>query len=143
MILAGARVYYAMALDKLFFPAVGRVHASRHTPVTSLYVQCGWACLLTLSGSYSDLLDYVIFAVLLFYALTIAGIFVLRARRPEMERPYKAIGYPVLPACYIVLAGLLEILLLLYKPNYTWPGLIIVLLGIPVYFVWGRKQARA
>jgi APA family basic amino acid/polyamine antiporter len=138
MILAGARVYYAMALDGLFFGPVARLHPERRTPVISLAVQCGWACLLTLTGTYSDLLDYVIFAVLLFYILTIAGVFVLRRTRPEMERPYRALGYPVLPALYIVLAGAIEILLLLYKPNYTWPGLILVLLGVPVYFLWRK-----
>lgn len=140
MILAGARVYYAMARDGLFFASVARVDARRHTPVVSLAVQCGWACLLTLSGTYSDLLDYVVFAVLLFYGLTIAGVFVLRRRRPDMPRPYRAVGYPVLPALYIAAAGLIEAILLLYKPNYTWPGLIIVLLGIPAYFVWRRKR---
>ncbi|MBK5292499.1 MAG: amino acid permease [Acidobacteriia bacterium] len=143
MIMAGARVYYAMALDGLFFKQVARVHPDRRTPQVSLAVQCAWACLLTLSGSYSDLLDYVIFAVLLFYILTIAGIFRLRATRPLMERPYRAIGYPVLPALYIVLAGLIEVLLLLYKPSYTWPGLMIVLLGIPVYYMWRRKGVQA
>jgi APA family basic amino acid/polyamine antiporter len=93
-----------------------------------------------LSGSYSDLLDYVIFAVLLFYILTIAGIFVLRRTRPEMERPYRAFGYPLLPAVYIAAAGLIEVLLLAYKPSYTWPGLIIVLLGVPVYYIWKPKS---
>jgi basic amino acid/polyamine antiporter, APA family len=115
----------------------------RKTPEWALWIQCGWASLLTLTGSYSDLLDYVIFAVLLFYILTIVGLFVLRKTRPEMERPYKAIGYPALPAAYVVLAGTVELLLLLYKPSYTWPGLIIVLLGIPVYFFWNRKGAEA
>lgn len=109
-----------------------------HAPNFSILTQCIWAVLLCLSGSYNDLLDYVIFAVLLFYILTIAGLFVLRRTRPEMERPYKAIGYPVLPAAYMLAAGLIEIFLLIYKPNYTWPGLIIVLLGVPVYFIWGR-----
>jgi APA family basic amino acid/polyamine antiporter len=141
MILAGARVYYAMALDKLFFSPVARLHPARRTPGVSLWVQCAWACLLTLSGTYSDLLDYVIFAVLLFYILTIAGIFVLRRTRPEMPRPYRAWGYPLLPAAYIAVAGLIEVLLLLYKPNYTWPGLIIVLLGVPVYYVWRSLRA--
>jgi APA family basic amino acid/polyamine antiporter len=136
MILAGARVYYAMALDRLFFRPVARLEPRHHTPLVSLAVQCVWACLLTLSGTYSDLLDYVIFAVLLFYILTIAGVFVLRRTRPDMERPYRAFGYPVLPAFYILAAGFIEILLLLYKPNYTWPGLIIVVLGVPVYFLW-------
>jgi APA family basic amino acid/polyamine antiporter len=104
-------------------------------------MQCTWAVLLTLTGTYSDLLDYVIFAVLLFYILTIAGLFVLRRTRPGMDRPYRAIGYPVLPAAYIVVAGLIEVLLLLYKPSYTWPGLILVLVGVPIYWVWRRKGA--
>lgn len=140
LILAGARVYYAMSLDGLFFRKAGALDPQRHTPVFALGMQCVWATLLTLSGTYNDLLDYVIFAVLLFYILTIAGIFVLRRTRPDMERPYRAVGYPLLPAAYILAAGLIEILLLLYKPNYTWPGLIIVLLGVPVYFIW-RKVA--
>jgi APA family basic amino acid/polyamine antiporter len=138
LILAGARVYYAMAMDGLFFRSVRRIHPRSHAPVMSLAVQCIWACVLTLSGTYGDLLDYVIFAVLLFYILTIAGLFVLRRTRPEMERPYRAIGYPWAPALYIVLAGFIEAMLLAYKPGYTWPGLIIVMLGVPVYFIWRR-----
>jgi APA family basic amino acid/polyamine antiporter len=141
MVLAGARVYYAMAVDGLFFRSVARLNPKHHVPVVSLWLQCAWACLLTLTGRYGDLLDYVIFAVLLFYILTIAGLFVLRRTRPDMERPYKAIGYPVLPAVYIGFAGLIEVLLLRYKPEYTWPGLIIVLLGVPVYFLWRRRLA--
>ncbi len=137
--LAGARVYYAMAKDKLFFRRAVQLNPKTGAPVFSLVVQCGWSVALTLTGSYNDLLDYVIFAVLLFYILTIAGLFVLRRTRPDMDRPYKAFGYPVLPAIYIFAAGLIEILLLVYKPNYTWPGLIIVLLGLPVYFIWRRK----
>ena len=143
LILAGSRVYYAMAKDGLFFKVCGKLDPKSQTPVVSIAVQCLWACGLTLTGRYGDLLDYVIFAVLLFYILTIWGIFVLRRKRPEMERPYKAIGYPVLPFLYIVFAGLIEILLLLYKPNYTWPGLIIVLLGIPVYFIWKKNEVVA
>jgi APA family basic amino acid/polyamine antiporter len=143
MLLAGSRVYYAMAQDRVFFRQAGKLDPKTHTPSTSLWLQCLWACLLTLSGRYGDLLDYVIFAVLIFYILTIAGIFVLRRTRPDMERPYKAIGYPVLPVIYILVAGLIEILLLRYKPNYTWPGLIIVLLGIPVYFLWRKKEEYA
>ncbi len=143
MILAGARVYYAMALDGLFFRPVAALDPVRHTPVRSLAAQCVWAALLTLTGTYSDLLDYVIFAVLFFYILTIAAVFVLRVKRPEMERPYRALGYPVLPALYIAAAGLIEVLLLLYKPSYTWPGLIIVLVGIPVYFLWRKKEVHA
>lgn len=138
MILAGARVYYAMALDGLFFRQVARLDPVHHTPVVSLIVQCIWACLLTLTGRYSDLLDYVIFAVLLFYILTIAGLFVLRRTQPDLPRPYRAFGYPVLPLLYILVAGVIEVLLLLYKPNYTWPGLILVVLGVPIYFVSRR-----
>jgi basic amino acid/polyamine antiporter, APA family len=141
IILAGARVYYAMARDGLFFRRAGTLDPVRHTPRFSLMIQCAWAVLLTLSGSYSDLLDYVIFAVLLFYILTIAGLFVLRWKRPEMERPYRAFGYPVLPAIYIAAAGTIEVLLLLYKPSYTWPGLIVVLLGVPVFYLWRRRPA--
>ena len=143
LILAGARVYYAMALDGLFFKSIATLDPKTSVPVTSLVWQCAWSCLLTLTGRYNDLLDYVIFAVLLFYILTISGIFVLRRTRPEMERPYRAFGYPVLPLSYILVAGLIEILLLLYKPNYTWPGLIIVLLGIPVYFFWRKNEVNA
>jgi APA family basic amino acid/polyamine antiporter len=140
LVLAGARVYYAMASDGLFFRRAAAIHPRYHTPHMSLWAQCGWASLLTVSGSYGDLLDYVIFAVLLFYVLTIGGIFVLRVRRPGMELPYRAVGYPVLPALYIALASLIEVLLLLYKPNYTWPGLLIVLTGIPAFFYWRRKE---
>jgi basic amino acid/polyamine antiporter, APA family len=138
LILSGARVYFAMAKDRLFFRRAATLDHATHAPVFALMVQGVWAILLTLSGSYNDLLDYVIFAVLLFYVLTIAGLFVLRRTRPDMERPYKAIGYPVLPALYIAAGTLIEVLLLLYKPNYTWPGLIIVLLGVPVYFIWRK-----
>jgi APA family basic amino acid/polyamine antiporter len=143
LILSGARVYWAMALDRLFFRKVAELHPRTHAPVFSLVLQGAWTMLLTLSGSYNDLLDYVIFAVLLFYVLTIAGIFRLRRTRPDAERPYRALGYPVLPAVYMAAAGLIEILLLLYKPSYTWPGLIIVLLGVPVYFVWRKKEVKA
>lgn len=139
IILTGARVYYAMAHDGLFFRQAGRLDPAHHTPSFALMMQCAWAVLLTLSGSYSDLLDYVIFAVLLFYILTITGLFVLRRKRPEMERPYRAFGYPLLPAIYIVAAGTIAVLLLLYKPSYTWPGLGIVLLGLPVYLLWRRR----
>lgn len=143
LVLAGARVYYAMAKDGLFFSICGRLNPTSGTPNTSLLVQCLWACALTLTGRYGDLLDYVIFAVLLFYILTIGGIFVLRQKRPDADRPYKALGYPVLPLLYMLTAGLIEIILLIYKPNYTWPGLGIVLLGIPVYFVWKRNEVQA
>jgi APA family basic amino acid/polyamine antiporter len=143
IILSGARVYYAMALDGLFFRRAAALHPHWKTPAFALAIQCLWAVLLTLSGKYGDLLDYVIFAVLLFYILTIAGVFALRRARPEMERPYRAFGYPVLPALYILTAGLIEILLLIYKPDYTWPGLIIVLLGVPVYYFWRPKEVKS
>ncbi|MGA2592688.1 MAG: amino acid permease [Bryobacteraceae bacterium] len=140
LVLAGARVYYAMALDGLFFRKAGTLEPRHHAPVFALAIQGIWAMVLTLSGRYSDLLDYVIFAALLFYILTIAGIFVLRRTRPDLERPYRAFGYPFLPAFYIAAAGSIEILLLVYKPSYTWPGLMIVLLGVPVYFMWKPKS---
>jgi APA family basic amino acid/polyamine antiporter len=141
MLLAGARVYYAMSRDGLFFKSVGKLSERSKTPVNSLWVQCVWTCLLCLSGSYGQLLDYVIFAVLIFYILTIIGLFVLRRTRPEGPRPYRAFGYPVLPALYIVMAAWICLVLLRYKPQYTWPGLIIVLLGVPVYLVWRRQGA--
>ncbi|MGB8768660.1 MAG: amino acid permease, partial [Candidatus Korobacteraceae bacterium] len=142
LILAGARVYYAMARNGLFFRGAGRLHPKYHTPAHSLLMQCVWTCILCISGSYSQLLDYIIFAVLVFYILTIAGLFVLRIKRPEEPRPYRAIGYPVLPAMYILMAVFIDVVLLRYKPQYTWPGLIIVLLGIPVYFLWSKRNQQ-
>ncbi len=99
-----------------------------------------WAALLTLSGTYSDLLDYVIFAALLFYVLTVAGLFVLRKKRPDLERPYRAFGYPALPALYVLLASAVMFDLLWVKPRFTWPGLIIVLTGVPVYYFWHHRS---
>jgi len=141
LILSGARVYYAMAKDGLFFKGAARLHPKYRTPAHSLMMQCAWTCVLCISGSYGQLLDYIIFAVLVFYILTIGGLFVLRVKRPDAPRPYRAIGYPVLPAVYILMAVFIDIVLLRYKPQYTWPGLIIVLLGIPVYFVWSKRSA--
>jgi APA family basic amino acid/polyamine antiporter len=135
MILSGARIYYAMAKDGLFFRSVGRLNR-RHAPSAALVIQCIWICILCLSGSYSQLLDFLVFAVLIFYILTFAGLFILRWKRPDMPRPYKAWGYPYMPILYVLMAIFLEIQLLRYKPQYTWPGLIIVLLGVPVYFLW-------
>jgi APA family basic amino acid/polyamine antiporter len=143
LILAGARVYYAMAKDGLFFKSTGAVQPRYHSPKNALIVQCIWTCILCLSGTYNDLLNYVIFAVLVFYILTIAGLFVLRRKRPDADRPYRAIGYPLLPAIYIVMAVFIDVVLLLYKPQYTWPGLFIVLLGVPVYLVWSRRSVTA
>jgi basic amino acid/polyamine antiporter, APA family len=140
LILAGARVYYAMAKDGLFFRSVAKLHPTYKTPVVSLMVQMVWTAILCVSGSYGQLLDYIIFAVLVFYILTIGGLFVLRRTHPDAPRPYRAIGYPVLPAVYIVMALFIDVVLLRYKPQYTWPGLIIVLLGIPVYYAWNLRQ---
>ncbi len=135
LILSGARVYYAMAKDKLFFNAAGRLN-DRNVPGSGLVFQCVWASLLCLSGSYSQLLDYVVFAVLIFYVLTIVGIFILRKRRPAEEREFKAFGYPVIQVIYILLAVAIMIILLAFKPKFTWPGLVIVVIGIPVYYLW-------
>jgi APA family basic amino acid/polyamine antiporter len=139
MILSGARVYYAMAQDRLFFRQVGALNA-QGVPRNGLVVQCVWGCLLTLSGTYGDLLDYVIFAALLFYVLTVAGVFVLRRKQPDVERPYRAFGYPLVPAIYCLLASAVAVILLVAektRPN-TWPGLLIVLAGVPVFLLWRR-----
>ncbi|MBM3802180.1 MAG: amino acid permease [Acidimicrobiia bacterium] len=168
IILAGARVYYAMARDRLFFGATGKLNR-HHVPGVGLALQCVWACLLVLprtrlrdsSGAplidaasglerygnlYSNLLDYVVFAVLFFYVFTIAGLFRLRRTQPEAERPYRAVGYPFVPALYLAAATVIMAVLLLYRTQTTWPGLIIVLSGIPVYFAWrtaaGRRQMQ-
>ncbi len=160
IILAGARVYFAMARDGLFFKATGNLNR-HHVPALGLALQCLWACLLVLprtrlrdgSGAplidtasglerygnlYSNLLDYVVFAVLFFYVLTIAGLFRLRRTRPDAERPYRAVGYPLVPALYIATATIIMLVLLAYRTQTTWPGLMIVLSGIPVYFAWRR-----
>jgi len=142
LILSGARVYYAMAKDGLFFRNVAKLNPKYKTPAVSLMVQMVWTCVLCISGSYGQLLDYIIFAVLVFYILTIVGLFVLRRTHPNAERPYKAVGYPVLPIIYIVMALFIDVVLLRYKPQFTWPGLIVVLLGIPVYYAWSRGSQR-
>ena len=142
MSLAGARVYYAMSRDGLFFKSVGKLHPRFKTPAAGLLVQAAWTIVLCVSGSYGQLLDYIIFAVLLFYILTIFGLFVLRFKRPDAPRPYRAFGYPVLPALYILMAGWICIVLLRYKPQYTWPGLVLVLLGIPVYLFWSAQKKQ-
>ncbi len=142
MILAGARVYYAMAKDGLFFSSVGKVNPKYHTPAASLVVQAIWAALLTLTGTYSELLDYVIFAVVLFYILTIAGIFRLRRTRPDAARPYRSWGYPVLPLLYIIVASFVEWALLTHTALQCVAGLCIVAIGIPVYYLWRRSTAN-
>ena len=141
LILAGARVYYAMAQDRLFFRKVGVLN-HRAVPGVGLVVQGVWASLLCLSGTYSNLLDYVVFAVLIFYILTVWGIFVLRRTRPGDERPYRAFGYPVVPLLYVLAAAAIALDLLVMKPQYTWPGLGIVLLGLPAYLVWARRGRK-
>jgi APA family basic amino acid/polyamine antiporter len=163
LILAGARVYYAMARDGLFFRAAGKLN-ERHVPAAGLALQCAWTALLILPRTrlrepvthvprldaagfeqygnlYSNLLDYVIFAVLIFYVLTIAGLFVLRRKRPEAERPYRAFGYPGVPALYLLAASAIMVVLLLYKTQTTWPGLVIVLAGVPAYFLWKGRSS--
>lgn len=151
LVLAGARVYYAMAKDNLFFKSTAKLNKN-HVPAFALILQCVWACLLVLprtrSGKftpegyedygnlYGMLLDYVVFAVLIFYILTIIGLFILRKKRPDADRPYRAFGYPLVPAIYIISATLISLILLFYKPQTSLPGLAIVLSGVPVYFIW-------
>ena len=131
----GARLYYAMARDGLFFQSAGKLNRFG-VPAWGLWVQCGWSIVLIFSGSYSELLDYIIFAALMFYILTVSAVFVLRFKRPDMLRPYRTWGYPVLPILYIVLCAVIMLALLVVKPVYSWPSFIIVLAGIPVYLVW-------
>lgn len=149
--LAGARVYYAMARDGLFFKAAGRLNRY-HVPAVGLIMQGIWACVLLLPRTrrlnaagqpvygnvYGNLLDYLMFAMLVFYVLSILAVFVLRRKRPDAPRPYRAFGYPVVPALYLVITTLILVVLLLYRTQTTWPGLAIVLAGIPVYLVWSR-----
>jgi APA family basic amino acid/polyamine antiporter len=141
LILAGARVYYTMAKDGLFFKQAGNLNKFA-VPQWALWVQCVIACAWSVSGKYGQLLDMISFVVVIFYVLTIIGIFILRKKRPHVERPYKAFGYPVLPALYIIMGLAFCALLIVYKPQFTWPGLIIALSGIPVYYlaVSGRKN---
>jgi len=162
LILAGARVYYAMARDRLFFRGMGRLNP-RHVPAAGLWWQGLWACLLVLPRTrardaagalqldaagaptygnlYGMLLDYVVFAVLIFYVLTIVGLFILRWRRPEAERPYRAFGYPIVPALYVLGATTILVVLFLYKFETSWPGLLLVLTGVPFYWLWRRGPA--
>jgi APA family basic amino acid/polyamine antiporter len=142
LILAGARVYYTMAQDGLFFKKAGTLN-KHAVPAWALWAQCIVAGLLCLSGRYGDLLDMVSFIVVIFYILTIIGIFILRKKRPELDRPYKAFGYPVLPAIYLLMGTCFCVLLIIYKPNFTWPGLIITLLGVPLYYLALRNQKTA
>lgn len=164
LILAGARVYHAMAHDGLFFRATGKLNAHA-APAVGLILQCVWASFLVLPRTrlrdgagavlldsagqpqygnlYGALLDYVVFAVLIFYVLTIAGLFRLRKTQPNAERPYRAFGYPLVPALYILAASAITLILLFYKTQTSWPGLVIVLTGVPVYLLWRRSAAAA
>jgi basic amino acid/polyamine antiporter, APA family len=142
MILMGARLYYAMAQDRLFFQSVGSL-SSRGVPAVALILQGVWSIVLVFSGSYIELLDYVIFAVLVFYVLTVAGLFILRRTQPNAERPYRAFGYPVVPGLYVLMCAVISLALLVVRPVYSWPSFLLVLTGIPVYFLWpGRKEPR-
>jgi APA family basic amino acid/polyamine antiporter len=143
LILSGARVYYAMARDKVFFKRAGQL-SRNHVPATALIVQAIWASLLCLTGTYGQLLDYVIFAALIFYALTTIGLFILRSKRPDAERPYRAIGYPVLPALYIVLASTIAVVLLISDKTraQAFSGLVLVAIGIPVFYLWRKVEAE-
>jgi APA family basic amino acid/polyamine antiporter len=140
LILSGPRVYYAMARDQLFFDRAGRLHPVYRTPVFGLAAQAVWTSVLCISGTYGQLLDYVIFAALVFYFLTTLALFRLRRSRPDLPRPVKAFGYPVLPALYMVAVAGLMVVLLIYRPLYTWSGLLIVASGIPVYLLWRRSS---
>ncbi len=155
LILAGARVYYAMSHDGLFFRSTGRLNAN-HVPAIGLLLQGVWCGILVLlrtrlvnattgvvtyGNLYGVLLDYVVFAALMFYVLTIGGVFVLRRKRPDAERPYRAWGYPFVPVLYILMASLIMLILILYQTQNTWPGLVIVLIGVPVYWLWSRRTA--
>lgn len=142
LILAGSRVYYAMAKDGLFFRKVAEIN-KKGVPGFAIAIQGVWSILLCLSGTYSNLLDYIMFAVLIFFTLTILAIFILRKRKPDVPRPYKAFGYPVIPAIYILVTTFIMVILLIYKPAYTFPGLAIVLLGIPVFFLWDRNRKKS
>jgi APA family basic amino acid/polyamine antiporter len=138
LILSGARVYYTMAKDGLFFKKTGTLNKFA-VPEFGLWIQCVVAGILCLSGRYGDLLDMISFVVVIFYVLTIIGIYILRKKMPNHERPYKAFGYPVLPAIYIIMGLAFCTLLIIYKPQFTWPGLIIVLIGIPIYYISQRN----
>src|SRR5881397_2830711 len=142
LILSGARVYYAMSRDDLFFKSAGVLHPQYKTPAVALIVQAVWTSVLCLSGTYSQLLEFVIFAALVFYLITAVGLFALRVRRPDLPRPVRAIGYPWLPALYVAATGLIALALLVEKTTYSGLGLLCVLIGVPVYFGWRAMVRR-
>lgn len=139
LILAGPRVFQAMAKDGLFFRKAATLNA-RRVPATALWIQGLWACLLCLSGTYTDLLNYVMFTEFIFYILTISSLFVLRRKQPHLERPYKVIAYPWLPAIYILMAAFFAAVVLWVFPRYSSSGLVLVLIGVPVFYIWRRKN---
>jgi APA family basic amino acid/polyamine antiporter len=151
LILAGPRAYYAMARDGLFFDVAGKLNKF-HVPAWAIVIQGIWSAFYvlprtvrpdgTFGNLYGDLLTYVISAALIFYILAIAAIFVLRVKRPDAERPYRAIGYPLIPALYIIGAAIILVVLFVYQTTATWPGLLIVLTGVPVYFIWRSISAK-
>jgi APA family basic amino acid/polyamine antiporter len=143
LILSGPRVYYAMARDKVFFDGVKNIHPVHRTPVTSLIYQCIWSCVLTLTGTYSDLLTYTTFASLLFNVLTVVSVFVFRKKRPDMDRPYKVWGYPVVPLLYILVAVFFIVYIFVGDLRNSGLGLAIILTGIPVYYYWSRRTPAA
>jgi APA family basic amino acid/polyamine antiporter len=139
LILSGGRLFYAMAKDSLFFKGAGELN-NYDVPEKALWFQCIWACILCISGKYGDLLTYATFASLLFYILTIGGLFILRKKEPDAERPYKAFGYPFVPILYMIFTGLICIDLLIYDTRNTGLGLFIVALGVPVYYIFMKKK---
>lgn len=145
LILSGARVYYAMAVDNLFFKSAAVLHPQYKTPTVALVAQAVWTCVLCLSGTYGQLLNFVIFAAVAFYLVTAIGLFALRRKRPDIPRPVRAPGYPWLPAIYVVLSGLIAVNLLLQDATqtYSFLGLALVLLGVPVYYAWRKWAAKA
>ena len=142
LVLAGARVYQTMAADGLFLPQAAKLN-DNGVPAFGMGIQALWTCLLTLTGTYGQLLDFVMFAALLFYVLTVFGVILLRLRRPEAERPVKVFAYPLVPALYLLGALAIMGALFIHKPSYTWPGLALVALGLPLYLLTGRKAEAA
>jgi APA family basic amino acid/polyamine antiporter len=143
LLLGGARCYYAMARDGVFFPAMGRLHPRYRTPATALVAQCVWICILCLSGSYGQLIDFTIDASLVFSFLVPVALFVLRIRQPDRDRPVTAWGYPLVPFVYAAASGWVAVQLALLRPQYTWPGLVLLVLGLPIYWIQSRRTGAA
>ncbi len=139
LILSGSRVYYTMAKDGLFFKNFGKL-SEAGVPQNALWWQCAWASFLCLTGQYNELLEYLMGVVILFYAFTIYGIFILRKKMPDAERPIKAPGYPILPMLYVIVASIIVLILVKEKPEFTYPGLGIVAIGIPVFYWFNSKK---